>query len=102
MATLKDFANEYKPTQTKNIADLNSVPVSVEITDDSFTAPDETGGDKEVKIKVIEIEGEKYRIPLSVISQLKTHLEEKPSLQRFRVKKAGEGLKTNYTVIPLD
>jgi hypothetical protein len=101
MAKIKDFATGYTPQHTKNIVDLEAVSVDVEIEDDSFMTHDENGEEKEVKQKVIIVDGEKYRVPISVISQLKTHLEENPKLQKFRVKKSGEGLKTQYTLIPL-
>ena len=73
----------------------------MEIEDDSFTTIGEDGHDKQVNQKVATIDGERYRIPVSVISQLKAQLEANPKLQKFRVKKSGEGLGTVYTVIPL-
>ena len=45
--------------------------------------------------------GEKYKVPVSVLSALKEILEVKPELKLFKVIKKGEGLKTEYTTIPL-
>jgi hypothetical protein len=47
------------------------------------------------------VNGEEYRVPDSVLKALKDNLEVNPKLGWFKVKKTGEGLKTNYTVIPL-
>ncbi|KKK73592.1 hypothetical protein LCGC14_2892300, partial [marine sediment metagenome] len=47
------------------------------------------------------VAGEEYRVPNSVLKQLKKHLEANPKLEKFKVAKEGEGLKTEYTVIPL-
>lgn len=96
MTNLKDEAMDYEPTQTKNIADLDSVPVDIDVKQEDF----EHEG-KQVIIKVIEVDGEKYRVPKSVLKSLKAILEENPDLKNFKVKKSGEGLGTVYTVIPL-
>lgn len=97
MGTLKDEAREYKPTETaKNIAELNSISTDLVVEDDSY----EYEG-KEIKQKVIVVDGEKYRVPVSVLKSLKVILEESPGLKNFKVKKTGEGMKTDYTVIPL-
>lgn len=100
--TLKEEAEAYEPAaKTKNIAELAEVSTDLKTEDDSFTF---TEGDKEktVKQKVVVIDGEKYRVPLSVIGSLKVILEDNPNLKKFKVKKTGEGKDgTKYTVIPL-
>lgn len=50
----------------------------------------------------IEVNGEKYRVPDSVLNNLKAILEKKPNLKTFCVTKSGEGRLTKYTVIPLE
>ena len=97
MATLKDTAKDYVPKQTKNIAELSEVSIDVEIKDGEGI--DNEG--KPFKYKFIEINGEAYRVPGSVIGQIKDLLEENANLKRFKVKRTGENLKTRYTVIPL-
>jgi hypothetical protein len=97
MALLKDEAKAYEPPQTKNIADLDKVPVDVVVEDREYTR----GDGEQFKIKVVAIDGEDYRVPISVIKSLKAVLEEKPDLKEFKVKRTGEGLKTEYTLIPL-
>lgn len=98
MTTLRQAAKKYESKTTKNISELKSVNTELDIQTKEFT--DSEG--KIFKIKTVEIEGEEYRIPDSVIKQLKEMIEEKPSMTEFKVKKSGEGLKTSYTVIPLD
>ena len=97
MAKLKDEAMSYESSKTKNIADLDTVPVDIEINDETFTDND----GKEFTIKIIEVDGERYRVPVSVLKQLKTHLEDNPNIKKFKVRKTGEGMKTEYVVIPL-
>ena len=98
MATIFDEAQAYEPPQTKNIADLEKVPTDIEVVEKEYTKGD---GDK-FKLKVIMVDGEDYRVPTSVLKSLKAIREEKPNLKFFKVKKSGEGLKTEYTVITLE
>lgn len=98
MATLKDFAKDYVPKKTKNIAELPQVAVDVELMDGEGT--DEEG--KTFRYKYITVNGEEYRVPFVVIGQLKDMQSEIPNLKLFKVTKKGEGLKTRYTVIPLN
>jgi len=92
MATLKEEAKEFEPKQTKNIADLKTVSVDLVLEDET---------EVEFPYKFITIDNERYRVPSSVIANLKAILEENQDLKTFKVKKTGEGLKTEYTVIPL-
>lgn len=77
------------------------MPVDIDLIDDSFEFV-EDGVTKTVDQKVIVIEDVKYRVPISVIKQLKVFLAEMPSMKHFRVKKTGTTkADTIYTVIPL-
>ena len=98
MATISDEAKAYEPPTTKNIAELDRVPVSLEVEEREYTREDGTT----FKIKVVVVNEEEYRVPVSVLKSLKAILEEKPELEFFKVKKTGEGLKTAYTLITLD
>ena len=98
MATLKETAQAYEPPQIKNIADLEKVPIDLVIEQREFTKEDGST----FKIKVVVLNDEDYRVPTSVLKSLKAILEEKPDLKFFKVKKTGEGLKTEYTVITLE
>ena len=97
ITTLKEEAKAYVPQQTKNIAELDEVPLDLELFDGEGT--DDNG--KPFTYKFAELNGEKYRVPGSVIGQLKTQLEANPNLTKCKVKKDGSGLNTRYTVIPI-
>ena len=101
MAKIADFAKTYESKATRNIAELPEVSTELELEDDEFDF-EKDGKTKNVKQKVVEVNGEKYRVPISVIQQLKIMLDDNPNLKRFKVKKTGEGKEgTKYTVIPL-
>ena len=102
MATIKDFAKSYEPkATTKNIADLPEVSTDFELEDDSFEFTKD-GVIKTVTQKVINVNGTAYRVPTSVIQQIKIILEDNPSLKKFKVKKSGSTKDdTKYQVIPL-
>ncbi len=101
MANLGDEAKAYEPQQTKNVADLEKIDVSEIVEDDEFDV-EEGGKTETIHQKVLVRDGEKYRIPNSVLKSMKTILEKKPNLKIFQVVKQGEGLKTSYTVIPIE
>lgn len=95
--TIKDEAKDYEPKQaTKNISELQSVSTDLVVEDDSF----EFEG-KEIKQKIVVVNGERYRMPVSVIRDLKVILDDNPNLKAFKVKKTGQQMETRYTVIPL-
>jgi len=98
MATLGEEAKVFEPKQTKNIADLQEVPIDLELK----TGAGIDGSGKEFSYKYIEIEGVEYRVPSKVIGDIKAILQKKPTLKRIAVTKKGSGLNTQYTVIPID
>lgn len=100
MATLKDAARTYT-SGPLNIAELDKVPTDIEVEEETFEFTDEKGQQKEGKNNVVVVEGQKYRVPNSVLKQLKEHLEDNPEMKHFKVKKSGHGLNTDYVVIPL-
>jgi len=92
MTTLKEIAQNYSSKQILNIADLEIVDVNVEILEDN---------ECEFPFSFILQDDNKYRVPKSVLIDLKAMLEDNPKMVKFRVKKTGEGMNTSYTVIPL-
>ncbi len=98
MGNIKDEAQGYEPPQTKTIDLLEKVPLALAMFDDDFL----TKEGKNVHVKMITVDGEDYRVPNSVLKDLKVIIEEKPDMKFFKVSKTGEGLKTKYTVITLD
>lgn len=98
MTSLKDSAKAFTPKQTKNIADLDIVSVDLEIYHDG-KGIDNNG--LEFSYSYLKVNGEEYRVPGSVLAQLKDILSENDKLTHFKVKRTGEGLKTRYTLIPI-
>jgi hypothetical protein len=99
MASIKESAKAYQPKKTKNIAELEVVNI------DTIQVEERSGVNaegKEFSYKVALIAGEEYRVPESVLGSIKTIIEAKPSLKTVRVIKKGQGMNTEYTVIPLD
>ena len=93
MGTIKDEALQYESkAKVKNISTLQSVETNLVVFDEL---------NAEFPYKYIEVEGSRYKMPLSVLNDLKAILEENPNLKKFKVKKQGEGMDTTYTVIPL-
>lgn len=104
MTKLNDYAKDFEPaSKTKNIADLKEVATDIELIDDEFTIIDKvTKQEKTVKQKVIIVDGDQFRVPNSVIGQLKVILEDNPNCKKFKVKKSGTTMDdTRYMVIPL-
>lgn len=100
MVTLKDFAEKYEGKKTLNIADLDRVNLEqVELEDREAENKDGV----KFKYKVIMINNVDYRIPPTVIGDIKTLLETKSSIKAVKVIKKGTGKDgTKYTVVPLD
>jgi hypothetical protein len=99
MGTLSEFATTYEPQTTKNIADLKEVDVNLQLEDRE--AADNKG--IQFKYKVIVVNGVDYRVPGSVIGNLRAILAKKPGLKKFSVVRQGTNKDdTKYTVIPLD
>jgi len=94
---IKTFAKEYVPQQMKNIADLEVVKADAEIKKE--TRKDQNNEDYQVMFIVVN--NEEYRVPSSVVTQLKGVVEAKPDLATFKVVRTGQGMGTKYQVIPL-
>jgi hypothetical protein len=93
MGTIKDKAKQYEQkAKVKNISELPFVETNLAVFDEE---------DAEFPYSYFEQNGERYKIPASVLASLKAILEENKDLKKFKVKKTGEGMDTRYTVIPL-
>lgn len=95
---LKGEAENYVPPETKVVSDLDKVSVLSEI--ETFKGMDKDGNS--FSYKYLEEDGERYRVPTSVIQQIKVLLEDNPKLLTVKVKKTGKGMSTVYQVIPVD
>ena len=97
MRTLKEAAKDYEVNKMLNIADLERVDLSSPMTTETFKDSD----NKEFTVHLIEENGEKYRVPKTVLDQIKKQVEANPTLNFIKVNKEGTDLKTRYTVIPI-
>ncbi len=98
MVTLKEAAENYEPSKTKNIAELEAVSVEQEIV----TETRKNNEGENYVISFVLIDGLEYRVPKSVLEQLQEIQKAKPGLKTFKVSKKGEGMNTKYTVIQLE
>lgn len=94
---LKEHAQAYKPPQTLNISELKKVPLNIEAEEE--THKDNEGNDFTGLYTTID--GQKYRVPYSVLNQIKSILEEMPATKYIKVNKTGTGMNTKYLVMPL-
>lgn len=94
--TIKEAAQQYEPPQTLNIADLDKIPIDLELHDGSGKNKE---GD-EFKYKFAVVDGKEYRVAGSILGGIKAILEKVPSLKFVQVIKQGQGMNTRYQVIP--
>ncbi len=94
--TLKEEAIKYEPKTTLNIADLDKIPLSLELKDGSG----KTKEGEEFTYKYAEIDGKEYRVAGTIIGGIKAILEKMPNLQFVSVIRSGQGRDTRYSVIP--
>jgi hypothetical protein len=95
--TLKDSALTYEGKSTKNIAELPKVSTALLL--ENREGINSEG--KTFAYQVIVVDGQDYRVPVSILRSLKVVLEDNPNLKEFKVKKTGQGMDTDYTLIPL-
>lgn len=85
-------------TKTKNVADLEAFDTQLELQ--TYKGVNSEGENFSYKY-VEDDKGIRYRVPYTVLTQIKAHLEEDPDQVLFKVKKSGEGKQTTYTVVPV-
>lgn len=96
MVSIKESAQAYEPPQTLNIADLDKIPIDLELKDGE-------GKDKDgevFKYKYAVVDGKQYRVAGTILGGIKAILQKMPDLKFVQVIKQGEGMGTRYTVIP--
>ena len=98
MTTLKEAAQAYVPPQTKNIVELDKVSTDIEVKEQEG----KNSKGEPFTYNYIEVNGEKYRVPNSVLDGIKALLTKLPNLKFVSVIKSGEGMNTKYQVIPMD
>jgi len=98
MGSLRETAKAYEPMTTHNIAELEAVSLDVKI--EERKGKDKDGQDYSYQVALVT--GEEYRVPATVLKDIKAIMSAKPTLKTIKVIKKGEGMKTQYTVIPLE
>jgi len=97
---LKETALSYEPPKTKNISEMEKIPVNAEIFEATGTGINNLGKEEEFKYMYIEKDGEQYRVPGAVLTGIKRVLLNDPKCQFVRVEKEGTGRTTRYFVMP--
>ena len=77
MGTLKEEAQNYEPPTTLNIADLDKIPIDLELKDGSGKNKD----GEEFTYKYAEIDGKQYRVAGSILGGIKAILQKMPDLK---------------------
>ena len=97
MANLIDAAKQYVSPKIKNISEAGIFDGTVlELVSENHT--DDAG--KAYTVSVVTIKGEKYRVPGSVLEQIKNTVKARPTATQFSVVKTGTTkLDTKYQVI---
>ena len=94
---IRDMANDFVPQTSKNVTELEVLNILHDIT--TKECQDSKG--KTFTVNEIVVDEETYRVPTSVIGQIKEILKVKPDTVEVKVTKKGEGLATKYQVIPM-
>ena len=93
---IKTFVKDFEVKELiGDITEVEEISVDCEITEQEFTKKD----GEVFKIYVITVNNKPYRLPVSVLGQLKIQLEENPKVKTFKVIKKGKGLATEYVVV---
>ena len=104
---IKEMSNEYEPVEFKNISEFNKIAINLEITPKMVSFTDKKTKEVEEKelnfVNLTHEDGKEYevRVPNKVLGQLKEQIKANPKMKFFSVAKSGEGLGTQYTVIPI-
>lgn len=97
MNSLKTAAISYEKPVPKTVADLDVLDISLQINEASKSDLD----GNPYTYNYVVLNGDEYRVPDSVLSQLKSILAVNPNAQKFKVNKTGTGLATRYQVVPI-
>jgi len=96
MATLKEEALAYQTPKTLNIADLEKIPIDIELKDGEGVGSDNT----KFTYKFAVIDDKEYRVAGSIIGGIKGLLTKMPDLKFVSVIRTGQGMETRYQAVP--
>ena len=97
MTSIKEFAKTHEPRSMRNIVELETVRADIEIKEEDR----KDQNNDEYPVMFVVVDAVEYRVPSSVVTQLKAIIAAKPDLASFKVTKSGEGKGTKYQVISL-
>jgi hypothetical protein len=97
MATIREQAKAYESPMTKNICDLQKVSTEIDINHKVVNK----GTPDMFEYDYIVVSNIEYRVPKTVIKQIKQQLTVNPNAVAFKVLKDGTGMNTEYTVVLL-
>ena len=86
----------YEPPQTLNIADLDKIPVNLEL----FDGEGKNDKGETFTYKYAKVDNKEYRVAGSILGGIKAILSKMPKLEFVTVVKQGQGMNTRYTVMP--
>jgi hypothetical protein len=97
MTTLKETATAYEPKRTLIVSDLPMISI-LEPTEERN---DVDKNNKPYSYVVMVRDGVDYRVPSSVLEQIKNITEIDEKITEVQISKKGEGMDSKYTVIPV-
>lgn len=96
MEKLMDVVNKLDSGKLQCLSTLQKVSLDLDVEREQRTDSD---GHVFV-LYIAEIDRQKYRVPITVMRQIKELKKIIPQLKYFIVKKQGEGIQTQYIVLP--
>ena len=97
MASVKEASKDAKTNETLNVADLDRFDINLELHDRVYNKSD----GEEFTIQVVEVDGQDYRVPKSVLVQINNLRTNGKEFDFVNVIKSGTGMNTTYQVLPL-
>jgi len=97
MASLREEAQNYEAPSMKNITDLEVVSL-----DQPVMEVEKGKGEDAFTVDVMVINNEEYRVPKSVLNEIKLMLKNFPDAKTVKVTKSGTGMSTRYRVDRLE
>lgn len=100
MAKISEMAALAQEKKVKNISELPSFSTK---SLDMETATRQRQDGEEYEVNITVVDGVEYRIPHTVLMQIKTLQENNPKIDYVKVVRKGQGKEgTTYTVVPVD
>ena len=98
MSNIRETAKAYESPKTPTVAELEALSLDTPI--EEKTGKDKNG--KAFSYKVAIVTGREFRVPSSVLKDIKALLAIRPNTKTVRIVKQGTGMDTSYTVVPLE